>query len=101
MERVIRPASGRAIRWWWKASDFRDDLWPDIKRDPLTEAAKITEHFRGPNFGSLEIEVTVNDPKAYTKPLTVTLKEAFQVDTELADEICLENEKSVRHMTGK
>jgi len=49
----------------------------------------------------LEIEVTVNDPKAYTKPWTVTLKEAIQVDTELADEICLENEKSVQHMQGK
>jgi hypothetical protein len=80
---------------------FRDDLWLDMKGDPLTSAAKITERFRRPNYGSLEIEVTVNDPKAYTRPWTITLQEAIQVDTELADEICLENEKSVQHMTGK
>jgi hypothetical protein len=80
---------------------FRDDLWLDMKGSPLTSSAKITERFRRPNYGSLNIEVTVNDPKAYTKPWTVTLREAIQVDTELADEICLENEKSVQHMTGK
>jgi hypothetical protein len=72
-----------------------------MKGDPLTSAAKITERFRRPSYGSLEIEVTVNDPKAYTRPWTITLQEAIQVDTELADEICLENEKSVQHMTGK
>ncbi|MGD0132448.1 MAG: hypothetical protein ABSE57_10400 [Bryobacteraceae bacterium] len=80
---------------------FRDDLWLDMKGNPMTSAAKVTERFRRPGYGSLEIEVTVNDPKAYTKPWTVTLKQAIQVDTELADEICLENEKSVQHMTGK
>jgi hypothetical protein len=80
---------------------FRDDLWLDMKGNPMTSAAKVTERFRRPNYGSLEIEVTVNDPKAYTKPWTITLKQAIQVDTELADEICLENEKSVQHMRGK
>lgn len=80
---------------------FRDDLWLDMRGDPMTDAAKVTERFRRPNYGTLEIEVTVNDPKAYTKPWTITLGEAIQVDTELADEICLENEKSVRHMVGK
>lgn len=80
---------------------FRDDLWLDMRGDPLTSAAKVTERFRRPNFGTLEIELTVNDPKAYTKPWTVTLRESFQADTELADEICLENEKSSQHMVGK
>ena len=80
---------------------FRDDLWLDMRGNHMTSAAKVTERFRRPNYGSLEIEVTVDDPKAYTKPWTVTLKQALQVDTELADEICLENEQSVRHMTGK
>jgi hypothetical protein len=61
----------------------------------------VTERFRRPNYGRLEIEVTVNDPKAYTKPWTVTLQQTIKLDTELVDEICLENEKSVRHMTGK
>jgi hypothetical protein len=45
--------------------------------------------------------VTVDDPKAYTKPWTVTFKEALMTDTELLDEICLENEKSLQHLPGK
>jgi hypothetical protein len=80
---------------------FRDDLWLDMKGNPMTNAAKVTERFRRPNYGNLEIEVTVNDPKAYTRPWTVTLKQVIKLDTELVDEICLENEQSVRHMTGK
>src|ERR1700734_3350034 len=80
---------------------FRDDLWLDMRGNPMTSAAKVTERFKRPSYGSLDIEVTVDDPKAYTRPWTITLQEAIQVDTELADEICLENEKSVQHMTGK
>jgi hypothetical protein len=84
-----------------ESAGFRDDLWLDMKGNPMTDAARVTERFRRPNYGSLEIQVTVNDPKAYTKPWTVTLKQVIKLDTELADEICLENEKSVQHMTGK
>lgn len=80
---------------------FRDDLWLDMLGNPLTSAAKVTERFRRPNFGRLEIEVTVDDPKAYTKPWTVTFKQGIVLDTELVDEICAENEKSVQHMAGK
>ena len=84
-----------------ESAGFRDDLWLDMKGNPMTDRARVTERFRRPNYGSLEIEVTVNDAKAYTKPWTVTLKQVIKLDTELADEICLENEKSVQHMTGK
>ncbi len=80
---------------------FRNGLWLDLKGDPMTEAAKLTERFRRPNYGSLEIELTVDDPKAYTKPWTVTLKQAIMPDTELLDELCLENEKSYRHLPDK
>ena len=80
---------------------FRDDSWLDMRGNPLTEAAKVTERIRRPNFGSLEVELTVDDPKAYTKPWTVTLKQFLVLDTELIDEICLENEKSVAHSPVK
>ena len=72
---------------------LRDDTWIDWSGSVLTEAAKVREEIRRPDFGHLEIQVTVNDPKAYTKPWTVTLKQRIVVDTELIDEICLENEK--------
>jgi hypothetical protein len=80
---------------------LRDDLWLDMAGNPMTDAARVTERIRRPNFGSMEIEFTVNDPKAYTKPWTVLLKETIVVDTELLDEICLENEKSSQHLAGR
>jgi hypothetical protein len=76
----------------------RDDTWIDWNGSVLTEAAKVREEIRRPDFGHLEIRVTVDDPKAYTKPWTVTLTQRIVVDAELIDEICLENEKFVQHM---
>ena len=72
---------------------LRDDTWIDWNGSVLTEAAKVREEIRRPDFGHLEIKVTVDDPKAYTKPWTVTLRQRIVVDAELIDEICLENEK--------
>ena len=59
----------------------------------ITGAAKVRERIRRPAFGQLEIEVTVDDPKAYTKPWTVTLRQQFAADTELIDEVCAEGER--------
>jgi hypothetical protein len=72
---------------------LRNDTWIDWNGSALTEAAKVREEIRRPDFGHLEIKVTVDDPKAYTKPWTVTLKQRIVVDAELIDEICLENER--------
>jgi hypothetical protein len=74
---------------------FRDDLWIDWDGSMITSAAKIRERIRRPAFGRLEIEVTVDDPKAYTKPWSVTLRQQFAADTELIDEICAEGERFV------
>ena len=81
-----------------ETNGVRDDTWIDWNGSVLTEAARVTERMRRPDLGHLEIEVTVNDPKAYTKPWTVLIKERLIVDTELIDEICLENERSLQHM---
>ncbi|MBZ5632636.1 MAG: hypothetical protein LAO55_05840 [Acidobacteriia bacterium] len=80
---------------------FRDDLWADYNGSPLTDAAKITERFRRLNYGNMEVEVTVEDLKAYTKPWTVTLHQSIVLDTDVLEYVCLENEKDVTHMVGK
>ena len=77
---------------------FRDDLWLDMAGTFITEKAKIRERIRRPDYGHLRIDATVDDPKAFTKPWTVTLTQRIVVDTELVDEICLENEKSSQRM---
>jgi hypothetical protein len=77
---------------------FRDGLWIDWNGSEIGEAANVRERIRRPDYGHLEIEVTVDDPKAYTKPWTVTLTQRIVVDTELVDEICLEHEQSTKRM---
>ncbi len=77
---------------------FRDGLWIDWDGSVITEAAKLRERIRRPDFGHLEIEVTVDDPKAYTKPWTVTLRQQLAADAELVDEICAENEKDSQRL---
>jgi hypothetical protein len=80
---------------------FRDDLWLDSDGNPLTNAAKVTEKIRRPNYGTLEVEITVDDPKAYTAPWTVTLHQPLVLNSELLDYYCLENERDFVHMVGK
>lgn len=80
---------------------FRDGLWLDRNGSPMTDAAKLTERFRRPNYGTLEIELTVDDPKAYKAPWTVKLKQSLTADTELLDYVCLENEKDIPNLVGK
>jgi hypothetical protein len=53
---------------------------------------------RRPNYGTLKIELTIDDPKTYTRPFTVNLVQNIELDTELVDEFCLENEKSYERM---
>jgi hypothetical protein len=73
------------------------DGWLDVQGSPYTEAAVITERFRRPNFGTLEIDVTVDDPKAYTRPFTLRVNQRIMVDEELIEFVCNENERSTRH----
>ncbi|HLG56199.1 MAG TPA: hypothetical protein VI485_12770 [Vicinamibacterales bacterium] len=81
-----------------QTAGFRDNLWIDMGGSPMSDAAKMTERMRRPNYGTLELEITVDDPKVYTRPWTVSMKQAIELDTELIDEFCLENEKSYERM---
>jgi hypothetical protein len=95
-------------RGWWEGdtlvvetTNFRGDEaagWLDVNGSPYTEALKMTERFRRPTFGTLEIDVTIDDPKAYTKPFTVRVNHRLLVDQEMFEFICNENEKSTHHI---
>lgn len=84
-----------------ETTGFRDLGWLDVEGSPLTESGKIIERFRRPDYGHLEIEVTIDDPKAYTKPWTVTVYQRLMPDTELIEFICQENERDARHISGQ
>jgi hypothetical protein len=81
-----------------ETSGFRDLGWLDVEGSPLTESGKIIERFRRVDYGHLEIEATIDDPKAYTKPWTVTVHQRIMLDTDLIEFVCQENEKDARHL---
>ena len=69
------------------------DGWLDVNGSPYTRQAKITERFRRPTFGHLQIDLTIEDPKAYTKPWTVRVDQRLWPDQELIEFVCLENQQ--------
>jgi hypothetical protein len=73
----------------------------DRKRQSLTEAATSRNGIRRVNFGRMEIELTINDPKAYTKPGTITMIHIIVLDTELMDLHLHRKRKDIGHMVGK
>jgi hypothetical protein len=75
--------------------------WLDMRGLPGTEALKVTERYTRPTTGRIFIDVTIDDPKAYTKPWNVRLSWSLQPDIELIESICEENNKDVPHMVGK
>jgi hypothetical protein len=80
-----------------ETSGFRDGGWLDVNGSPLTDAAKMTERFRRVNYGTLEMELTVDDAKAYTRPWTVKVTQRLMPDDELIEFVCQENELSSAH----
>jgi hypothetical protein len=72
---------------------FNDNVWLDNWGKPATSALRVTERFRRKDFGHMDVEITIDDPKAYTRPWTVTLPLVFVPDTEILEYICNENNK--------
>jgi hypothetical protein len=85
---------------------FRDDGWLDIYGSPLTDQATVIERWRRPTFGTIQIDVTIDDRKAYTKPFAVRVHHRLaldgpRLDAELIEFICNENNKAPQLMVGK
>jgi hypothetical protein len=77
---------------------FKEGTWLDNGGHPHTDALHLTERYRRPNFGNLELEVAVNDPGSYPKPWkSATIHFKLLPDTELLEHLC-ENEKDAEHL---
>ncbi len=75
------------------AEDGPSDGWLDVRGSPYSEEARFVERFRRPAFGKLEIDITVTDPKSYTKPFTVRINQRFLADEEPIEFVCNENQQ--------
>jgi hypothetical protein len=82
-----------------ETTGFRDDVWLDVEGSPLTSSGKMTERWRRPKFGLMQIDITIEDPKAYTKPFTVRVNHQLMPDTELMEFVC--EERDATHYVGK
>jgi hypothetical protein len=84
-----------------ESAGFNGKTWLDQAGHPTTEALHVTERFRRPDFGHLKMDVTIDDPKAYTKPWTVTEEMNLIPDSELLEFICNENNRDIPHLPGR
>ena len=80
---------------------FNDRSWLDHDGHPHSEALRMTERYRRPDFGHMEIEITLNDPKVYARPWTVALSAVLMPDTDLLEAVCNESHNSLAHWVGK
>ncbi len=78
---------------------FRDDVWLDVDGSPMTSAGKMTERWRRPSFGLMQVDITIDDPKTYTKPFTVRVNHRLMPDTELMEFVC--EERDGGHYVGE
>ena len=106
------PPQGEPQPWWYgysvgrwdgdtlvvETNNLRDDGWLDVEGSPSTDQARIVERFRRPIFGKLEIDVTIEDPKAYTKPFTVRINQRVSPDEEPIEFVCNENQQFRRRI---
>lgn len=82
-----------------ETTGFRDDVWLDVEGSPLTHTGKMTERWRRPKFGLMQIDITIEDPKAYTKPFTVRVNHQLMPDTELMEFVC--QDRDAAHYVGQ
>jgi hypothetical protein len=84
-----------------ETAGFNNQGWLDNDGRPATDALHVTERFRRKDFGHMDILITIDDSKAYTKPWNVKLPVTFMADTELLEYVCNENNKDLQHLVGK
>jgi hypothetical protein len=80
-----------------ETTGFRDDVWLDVFGSPLTSTGKMTERMRRVNYGNMQTDITIEDPKSYTKPFTVRVNHRVMLNTDLIEFVCQENEKSSQY----
>ena len=109
-----RSLPGKDVEPWWfgysighwdgdtlvvETTGYRDDVWLDVWGTPMTSAAKTIERMRRINYGTMQTDITIDDPKAFTKPFTVRVNHRLSPDNELIEFIC--QDRDAPHYVGK
>jgi hypothetical protein len=81
-----------------ETTGLNDKGWLDVSGHPQSEAMQITERYHRRDFGHMDLEITMDDPKMYTTPFTIKVTHLLQADTDILEDVCGENEKDRAHM---
>jgi len=86
-----------------ESNGYNDRTWLDHDGHPHTEALRTTERYHRRDFGHMDVDVTYSDPKAYTKPWTVSVRAELAADTEMIEFVCSERDANpgLAHWVGK
>lgn len=79
---------------------FNDQSWLDASGHPHSDALHVIERFHRRDFGHMEVQVTIDDPKTFTKPFTFQFNQGLLADTDLMETYCSENEKDAAHLAA-
>jgi hypothetical protein len=84
-----------------ETAGFNTETWLDNAGTPHSDSLRVTERFHRRDIGHLDIQITVDDPKTFLHPFTVTEHQHLLPDTGLLEFICSENNKDLRHLVGE
>jgi hypothetical protein len=84
-----------------ETAGFNDKTWLDAMGHPHSEALRVVERYRRRDFGHMDVQVTFDDPKMYTKPFTIKFTKRLLADSDILEFFCAENEKDRTHTTPK
>jgi hypothetical protein len=83
-----------------ESAGFNDRSWLDRAGHPHSESLRVTERFRRVDFGHMRYQITFDDPKTLTKPLTLSLAVNYRPDTDMLENVCNENNRDKVHLVG-
>jgi hypothetical protein len=81
------------------SAGFNDKVWIDGAGHPISESLHIQERFRRRDFGHMDLQIAIDDPKMYTKPFTIKVTQLLLPDSDILENFCAENEKDRAHMS--
>jgi len=84
-----------------ESNGFNGKAWLSGRGNPTTDALHLTERIHRRDFGHMDVELTIDDPKAYTRPWKAKLHPELLPDTDLLEFVCNENEKDLPHLVGQ
>jgi hypothetical protein len=92
----------------WEGDWFVVDVMGFNDRGPLdamghfhSDAMKVTERFHRRDFGHMDVRITIEDAKTFTKPVTIEFSDVLLPDTDVFEAFCAEGERDLAHLTAE